>query len=452
MFQQNPAKRQQPRAQFAQPKLRIALYSHDTQGLGHIRRNLAIAGALADGLDDPAILLLSGTHIAGSFQLPPGSDCLTLPALGKNQEGNYAARLLGVALPELIHLRSSLLKSALTSFRPDLLIVDKVPYGALNELKPALQALRKIGRTRCVLGLRDILDDPTTTQREWIESHSDEAIRHYYDALWVYGDPTVYNLAAEYGLAADIAAKIRYTGYLDRFQGASDATPEAAAQLHSLIGNQQLALCAVGGGQDGYPIAYAFAQATMPMDTVGVVMAGPFMPDAQRSTLHQIAAQRDTLQVIDFLADPTALLHRAAAVVAMAGYNSTCEILATQKRALLVPRVKPRLEQWIRAERLNQLGLLDLVHPAQLTPDHIADWLAQHQRQRPTKRPAVDLNGLARLPHLVAELMMPPPSQICSVPFVQKENSHAPHALNQWRNSKHFTTHRLHSKDVPALL
>jgi predicted glycosyltransferase len=415
MFQQTSVPHQ-PYSPRNRPKLRIALYSHDTQGLGHIRRNLAIAEALADGLDDPAILLLSGTHVTGSFQLPPGSDCLTLPALGKDREGNYAARSLGVSLKQLIQLRSALLVSALTSFRPDLFIVDKVPYGAFDELKPALQMLRTNGETRCVLGLRDILDDPNTTQREWRASDSDTAIRRYYDEIWVYGDPTVYNLAGEYTLADDIAAKIRYTGYLNRFQRASANNAEATAQLHNLVGNRRLALCAVGGGQDGYPIAHAFAQAALPTDTLGIVLAGPFMPEEQRTTLHRIADQRSSLQVVDFAADPAAMLQRADAVVAMAGYNTTCEILATQKRALLVPRVQPRLEQWIRAERLNQLGLLDLVHPAALTPGHVADWLAQGAAVQPPQTAGIDLDGLARLPQLAAELVATPRPQHSATP------------------------------------
>lgn len=430
MFQQSSTQHHQDSSR-NRPRLRIALYSHDTQGLGHIRRNLAIAGALADGLDDPAILLLSGTHVAGSFQLPPGSDCLTLPALGKDLQGNYEARSLGLSLTQLMRLRASLLSSALASFRPDLLIVDKVPYGVFDELKPALQAVRANGKTRCVLGLRDILDDPTTTRREWLANESDAAIRRYYDAIWVYGDPSVYNLAAEYELADDIAAKVRYTGYLNRFQSTAAANPEDAAQLHNLVGHRKLALCAVGGGQDGYPIAQAFAQATMPADTVGIVMAGPFMPAQARTALHQIADRRDRLHVIDFSADPEAMLRRADAVVAMAGYNTTCEILATRKRALLVPRTKPRLEQWIRAERLNQLGLLDLVHPAVLTPGHVAGWLSQQHVAQHDQISAVDLNGLARLPALAIELMAAPRQQSPTIaePNGATPQTGVPHSL-----------------------
>jgi len=47
----------------------------------------------------------------------------------------------------------------------------------------------------------------------------------------------------------------------------------------------------------------------------------------------------------------------------MGGYNTFCEILSLDKRALLVPRVNPREEQLIRARRAAELGLVDMLHP-----------------------------------------------------------------------------------------
>ncbi len=429
--------------QLRNPHLRIALYSHDTQGLGHIRRNLAIAGALANGLPEPAILLLSGTHIAGTFDLPPGTDCLTLPALGKGADGNYAARTLGVPLRHLLKLRGAMIEAALTAFAPDLLIVDKVPYGALDELKGALQALRTLGKTRCVLGLRDVLDDPATTRREWRQAQSDEAVRRYYDAVWVYGDPTVYDAVHEYGFADDICAKVAYTGYLNRYGQPQPATVPLPAELCGE--HEPLALCAVGGGQDGYAVAHAFAQAELPAAMTGVILTGPFMPQSQREVLTACAAQRPRLKVLDFAAEPGALLQRADTIVAMGGYNTTCEILSLQKRALLVPRVSPRLEQWIRAERLQALGLLDMVHPDQLTPHHLSAWLAQRQPAPARPRHPVDLDGLNRLPNLALHLLAAPRlrSKTMPRPFML-ENAHA--------NKQPNSARRLHPQNVPALL
>src|SRR5680860_253901 len=119
---------------------RIALYSHDTQGLGHIRRNLGIATALAAAEPNPDILLLSGVREARAFALPPNTDCLTLPSLGKDSSGAYSARSLSISLDELIELRARTIKAALDMFDPHVLIVDKVARGAFGELEPALEA------------------------------------------------------------------------------------------------------------------------------------------------------------------------------------------------------------------------------------------------------------------------------------------------------------------------
>ena len=138
---------------------RVALYSHDTMGLGHARRNLLIAQALATGASPPTILLIAGVREVTAFPLPPGTDQLTLPALGKSADGRYHARSLGLSLAEIVSLRQRTIAAALEAFEPDVLIVDNVPRGAVRELDPALAQLRRSGRTRCVLGLRDVLDE-----------------------------------------------------------------------------------------------------------------------------------------------------------------------------------------------------------------------------------------------------------------------------------------------------
>ncbi|HEV2071662.1 MAG TPA: hypothetical protein VGR26_17895, partial [Acidimicrobiales bacterium] len=124
---------------------RIALYSHDSQGLGHVRRNLAIASAIAAADPTVEILLLTGAPGATSLPVPPGADFLTLPALAKLADGTYRARSLASSLDAIIELRSAILHAALGTFDPDVLIVDKVARGAAGELEAALAALRSKG-------------------------------------------------------------------------------------------------------------------------------------------------------------------------------------------------------------------------------------------------------------------------------------------------------------------
>jgi predicted glycosyltransferase len=382
-----------------------------------MRRNLLIARALAAGHPPPVVLLIAGAREVSSFELPPGVDCLSLPALCKEGAGQYRARHLDLPLDDLIALRGRPIAAALEAFAPDVFIVDKVPRGAVNELDPALRSIRTDGRARCVLGLRDVLDEPAAVRREWREAGGDDTVAACYDSVWVYGDPAVYDPVAEYGFGPKIAAKVRYTGYLDRRLPPGPAAPagatptEAPARLAGLP--KRLVLCMVGGGQDGAALAEAFTRADFPPGLTGVLLTGPFMPSEVRQRLSRRAADHPRLRVLPFVTDPGPLLGRADRVIAMGGYNTVCEVLSYEKPALIVPRVEPRREQLIRAERLRDLGLLDLLHPQCLSPRALTEWLARGPTPRPPSRERIDLNGLTNLPPLLAELLEAPPQRAC---------------------------------------
>src|SRR5262245_26080551 len=309
-------------------KRRVALYSHDTMGIGHMRRNLLIAEALAGSSLSPSVLVIAGVREAGAFPLRRGIDCLTLPSLAKEGEGCYQARGLDVSLRRLLGLRARTIDAALGAFNPDVLIVDKVPRGALGELDLALARLRARGRARCVLGLREVLDEPAVVRREWAEAGNDDVVRANYDAVWVYGDPAVYDPVCEYGFPADLAAKVRYTGYFDE-RSRSRLEPVPAPGLDLPPG--RLVLCLVGGGQDGEPLAEAFAAAELPPGATAVLVTGPLMSREGQDRLRRRAAVNPRLRVVEFLSDPERLLGRAERVIAMGGYNTIREVLSFEK-------------------------------------------------------------------------------------------------------------------------
>jgi predicted glycosyltransferase len=290
-----------------------------------------------------------------------------------------------------------------------LFIVDKVPRGALGELGPALEYLRKDGLSRCVLGLRDILDDSKSVSREWIEADNEEAIRRYYDAIWIYGDASVFDPVQEYSLSSDVAAKVRFTGYLHQPERTHVAEINGATRTACLEGVERLVLCLVGGGQDGALLAETFAQARFPLGTAGVILTGPFMPAEAMARLRQRALENPQLRVVGFVTDADLLLSRAERVVAMGGYNTVCEILACGKPALIVPRVKPRLEQWIRAERLQALGFLEVTHPDALNPQLLTEWLQREPRDPPPLRGRIAMNGVSKLALLMREALSASP-------------------------------------------
>lgn len=386
---------------------RIAIYSHDAQGLGHLRRNMVITRALTGMRPQPSVLMISGLREAAAFDFPRGVDNVTLPAMGKSADGVYSPRSLGVRTAELIGIRRGLITAAIESFRPDVFIVDKQPRGLMGELEPALRWIRANG-ARAVLGLRDILDSPETVRSEWEGQNCYEAIREFYDRIWVYGDRAVYDQAREYGFPEDIAGLMRYTGYLNPRQvsgGRPVFDPDQGRDLTEMLGlpRGSLTLCLIGGGRDGVPLASAFLQASLPRDGGGVLIAGPLVEPEDREDLRALASSRSDMRVVEFLADPYPLLCCADQVVAMGGYNTVCEALAFHKRTLIVPRVVPRTEQLIRAERLSGLGLLDVLHPNRLTPDSISEWIAGDSGLRPEAR-AIDFEGVGRIPELFEEV------------------------------------------------
>ncbi|HVH66616.1 MAG TPA: hypothetical protein VM716_01985 [Gemmatimonadales bacterium] len=384
---------------------RVALYSQGMMGFGHIRRNASIAQALRASALQPAIVMIAEAWQAGALPLPPGVDCLTLPAIRREPDGAYNPRfLLDVSDRELIQLRADVIHSAMEVFEPDVLIVDYLPLGVANELAGTLERLGRGGRTRCVLGLREVLQDAETVRRTWCDRANLQAIRDFYDAVWIYGDRKVFDSVTEYGLPADVAAKVQFTGYLDqrpRLEFAGGAT----ALLATLPPHPaKLVLCLVGGGHDGAVLAEAFLQATLPPDTTGVVVTGPLMPGARREDLLARGRRNPSFRVLEFVSDPTPLIARADRVVTMGGYNSMCEVLSFAKHALVVPRVRPECEQWIRAERWRAMGLVNVLHPDELTPAALTAWLARDLGPPPnTER--IDLGGLDRIPRLVATLL-----------------------------------------------
>ncbi|QIE57179.1 hypothetical protein G5B40_18080 [Pikeienuella piscinae] len=336
---------------------RVVLYSHDTFGLGHLRRSRTIAQALA--ADDPTLsaLIMTGSPIAGRFDFADRVDHVRLPGVVKMPDGTYASHNLGLDIEDTVHLRAALLSAAEESFDPDLVIVDKEPWGFRNELTATLETAKSRG-ARLVLGVRDVLDERETLRREWARKDAVAAIERYYDEIWVYGLPEICEPLAGLPLSRRVTEKIRYTGYLRR------ETPDWP--LTGTPPPEPYVLVTTGGGGDGEALidwALAAYEADPGIPFHGVLVYGPFLNADRRAEFDRRAAAMEG-RVTAFSFDPRMerLLADAAGVIAMGGYNTFCEILSLDKPAVIAPRIKPRLEQYIRTEAAERLGLVRMLH------------------------------------------------------------------------------------------
>ncbi|MGJ9373980.1 glycosyltransferase family protein [Nesterenkonia sp. CF4.4] len=387
------------------------LYSHDSVGLGHARRNRALAHALAADL--PRLtgqpvrgLLIAGHPDATADSLPAGWDWLVLPGFTRTAEG-YASRSLDVSNERLSSLRRSTAAAAIKAMSPDLFIADRHPFGVDGELLDSLEWLRSQG-TRCVLGMREVLDSPAAAQAEWEKIGGASAAARFYHAVWVYGDPSVYNPISSGEIPQPLATRTRFTGYLSR------GRPTDELSDSSVRAPQPYVLSMVGGGSDGGRLALAAAQARVPAGHRHIILTGPQMPSTDHDSVElAVAASPDAaqIQVTRLAPHVPQLVREAAAVVSMAGYNSTAEIMATRTPALLVPRAARRAEQPRRAHALAAVGAVDTLALEDLNAEALSRWLAEAVVRR-CDRGAVDLDGLTRIGALAAaELALGPPSR-----------------------------------------
>lgn len=383
----------------AEDTVRVVLYSHDSQGLGHLRRNLALAHHLVEHL--PALtgrdvngLVVTGLSPEHGFTLPAGFDWLTLPGITKTPEG-YGPRSLAVDKLVLRELRSAVLDAALTAFAPDLVIIDRHVYGVWQELRVPLVNLRRSHPgSRIVLGLREVLDSPEVAAAEWRGLGDPALLRELVDEVWVYGDPSVHDPAATAEIPGTMHDRIRYTGYLARGRRALDR-PAGSPR-------SPFVLTTAGGGSDGASLLHAAAAMTPPAGHDHLVVTGPQISRTQFESVRAEAGPRTAVRR-SWPGLPTQI-DRASAVISMGGYNTICEILDTSTPALVVPREKPRLEQLIRARALTGVGALDLLRVDDLDPAALSAWSRRAVRRR-VERHRVDGTGLLTVPHLAARLL-----------------------------------------------
>jgi predicted glycosyltransferase len=361
---------------------RILIYSHDSFGLGHLRRCREIAHTLVESISDLSVLILSGSPIIGSFDFRARVDFVRVPGVIKLRNGEYTSLKLHMDVEETLALRASIVEHTAKIFDPDMFLVDKEPLGLRGEVEPTLKQLKGRG-VPCILGLRDVMDDPELLESEWERKKVLPALTTYYDDLWIYGLPQICDPLEGIDLPASVRKKMTYTGYLRR------QLPKTQSTLVLEKIDAPYVLVTVGGGGDGEEIidwvlrAYE-SDAGLPHPALLVL--GPFMANERQTEFLHRAARLDNVEAITFDARIETLLDRAVGVVSMGGYNTFCEVLSFDKRALIIPRTVPRMEQFLRASRAQELGLVHMLPEDEQLDAHEMATALRHlpQQARPS--------------------------------------------------------------------
>jgi predicted glycosyltransferase len=371
-------------------QVRILMYSHDTFGLGHLRRCRTIAHSLVEAFRGVHVLIISGSQIAGAFDFKARVDFVKIPSVIKLYNGEYTSIGQHIDISETIEWRTRIIRSTAESFEPDILIVDKEPLGLKRELLPTLAFLKQ-RNCRLVVGLRDVLDDEELLAAEWAQNDTLGHIDRFYDDIWIYGPAGFWNPLQGLKLPARLTDRFTYTGFLRRELPHHTAKPPLDLP-------ERYILVMAGGGGDGALLMYSVIKAravARDRHLPFVLVLGPFMSADERQELRSLAADDPDIHVFDFVNQPETLISGAAAVVGMAGYNTFCEIISFDKPAMMMPRVLPRREQLIRASRAAELDLVDMLHPDDAENAELlsARLLALPGRSRPGQAGAAAMLG-----------------------------------------------------------
>ena len=387
---------------------KLLIYSHDTFGLGNIRRIMNVATYLHRAIPDLSILIVTGSPMIQSFRIPKGIDYIKLPCLSRTEREGYSAKYLDSNISEVIRLRSDLILSAVLNFKPDIMLIDKKPYGIKHELRETLNLVKNyLPRTKTILLLRDILDAPATTTKVWEDNGYYEAVKSAYDLVLVLGKPEIFDPRVEYGFPFSVSEKVEFCGYIQPQFLLRDR--DAIRQELQVKSAERLVLVTPGGGEDGHALIQTYIQALQQMPRGArirsLIVTGPEMSESQRHSLNQSALQFPGVSMLEFTNDLPSYMNASDLVVSMGGYNTVCEILSLKKRAIIVPRVRPVEEQWIRAERMANLDLLATIHPDSLTPQGLLRTILAELSSDQPLRPTLDLNALPTLTHHVSMLL-----------------------------------------------
>ena len=382
---------------------RILIYSHDTFGLGHLRRCRTIAQSMVERRKGLSVLILSGSPIIGSFDFRTRVDFVRIPGVIKLRNGEYSSLSLHMDIGEVLAMRASIIRHTAEIFQPDLFLVDKEPLGLRGEIQETLHMLKNRG-TPLVLGLREVLDHPMLLAQEWERKNPIPALRDLYDQIWVYGLSQICDPLAGIDLPEEVREKVTYTGYL---------RSNIPANVRETPANQPFdvpyILVTTGGGGDGeHLIDWVLSAYEHDPDIPypSLLVFGPFMAPTRREKFQVRVDKIPQVEALTFDSNVERLMHGAAGVVAMGGYNSFCEILTLDKPAVIAPRTRPRMEQYIRASRAQELGLVRmLAADGTRDPGMMADALRQLPSQRRPSETLVPglLDGLDNIHRLLGK-------------------------------------------------
>jgi predicted glycosyltransferase len=372
---------------------RVLFYVQHLLGIGHIARASLVASALAeDGFD---VTMVTGGLPVPGFPGPSVRNVPLVPQVTSREGFSGLQDADGNPLDaDGEWQRKEQLLAILAETRPDIVITEAFPFGRRQmrfELLPFLDAIRSM-RPKPLLfaSIRDILQ---TNKKAGRDEETVALVKEHFHGVLVHGDRSLTRIEDTFPPADQIADKIVYTGLV------APDSPIASPERYRVI-------VSAGGGAVGQKLLNAAVAARSLLSEPGrwCVITGP---NLDADSFENLAAQSgDDMDVFRFRSDFRQLLASAELSISQAGYNTVCDILRAGCGALLVPfAAGGETEQTVRATKLQELGLAQMVEEASITPEAVAAGIEAALAQRGSAKLDLQMDGARETARLLRQLL-----------------------------------------------
>jgi predicted glycosyltransferase len=373
----------------------VFFYVQHLLGTGHIKRAALLTDAMrARGMD---VHMVSGGIITPD--LLDVSAEIQLPALRAKDQSfstlvDESGKEVDVAWK---NERCRILLDHYKKLEPDIVVIETFPFGRRKfrfELIPLLNEIhRSTPKPPVVCSVRDVVQARSPKRI----AETVELLRTRFDHIMVHGDPDIVRFEASFPAVEKIRRRLYYTGYV----APPRRTPEG------MPGRNEILVSGGGGAVSAGLLAAAIKARPLSRLNKNIwrILVGPNIPQRIFDTLK---AGADEGVVVERNRTDFALLLRNCTIsVSQCGYNTAIGLIQASVRSLVVPfEGSGETEQLLRARKLAQRGLVQLLTETELTPGSLARAIDLCSSQPPPEPTELNLDGAARSARFVSDIWL----------------------------------------------
>ena len=370
---------------------KIIFYCQYLSGIGHLVRSTEIVRSLVKNFQ--VYFVNGGPPIAG-FEMPPQVKLIEVPAIWLEDGEFRVADTLSVESVQ--ELRKNQLINIIEQVQPDCLITEFFPFGRhllLFELLPLLEYIKSTApHTKIICSLRDVIGKVSDIQEEDTICY---LMNKYFDLLLFHSDANFQVFAESFRRHQDINCPVTHTGFI------AQSLKESCGNLWSDNKDFAKILVSVGGGRIGQELLQTVIEASTIISKKIKheiqMFTGPFIPEDKFLSLQQSAKNRTNIKITKYTQNLLEYMKTADISISLSGYNTTMNILSTGVKAIVFPlsHNDQDKEQLLRTQKLEELGVVDVIHAENLNPAYLADAVIKSLLAKPkeSKEQSFDLKG-----------------------------------------------------------